>query len=236
MLIGILQTGQAPRDLLADHGDYPAMFARLLATDDVEFKSWHVEGMEFPGSVHDADGWLITGARHGVYEDHPFIPPLEAFVRAAFDAEVPVVGICFGHQIMAQALGGRVARFSGGWAIGPQEYDFGGRALVMNAWHQDQVMEPPPGAEVIAQNDFCRYAGLSYGSRGLSVQAHPEFTDGFISGLIDTRGRGVVPDTQLERARAQLGEPLDSDLVAQWIIGFFRSATAAKGVRDVRVD
>jgi GMP synthase-like glutamine amidotransferase len=222
MLIGILQTGQAPADLRDRSGDYPDMFKRLLAGHGLEFRSWHVEGMEFPESVHDADGWLITGSRHGVYEDHPFIPRLEAFIREAYAAHVPMVGICFGHQMIAQALGGKVEKFEGGWAVGPQDYDFDGDHLTLNAWHQDQVVAPPDGATVIASNDFCRYAGFRYDDRALTVQPHPEFSDDFLTGLMETRGKGLVPEPLMEQARDRLGQPSSSSAMAGRVADFFK--------------
>ncbi len=151
--------------------------------------------MEFPKGVHDCDGWLITGSRHGAYEDHPFIPPLEQFIRDAYAAHVPVVGICFGHQIIAQAMGGRVERYEGGWSVGPTTYDFGGEAFTMNAWHRDQVVEKPQGAQVVASNDFCQNAALLYDDRMFTVQAHPEFPNSFVDGLMRTRGPALSPMT-----------------------------------------
>ncbi len=156
MRIGILQTGLAPEALAQDMGDYPDMFARLLDGHGFTFQTWKVVDGEFPEDVHAADGWLITGSRHGVYEDHPWIPPLEAFIRDAFAAHVPVVGICFGHQIVAQAMGGKVERYAGGWAVGATEYDFGDETLRLNAWHRDQVIRAPDGAQVVASNDVLR--------------------------------------------------------------------------------
>jgi GMP synthase-like glutamine amidotransferase len=222
MLIGILQTGQAPAELRERTGDYPAMFERLLAGHGLEFRTWHVEAMEFPESVHDADGWLITGSRHGAYEDHPFIAPLEAFIRDAYAARVPLVGVCFGHQIIAQALGGRVEKFDGGWAVGPQRYDFDGTPLTLNAWHQDQVVQPPEGATIIASNDFCRYAGLAYDNHALSVQAHPEYGGDFIEDLMQTRGKGIVPAALMDQARARFGQPNSSAQIAARIVDFFK--------------
>ncbi len=221
MLIGILQTGYAP-DALREAGDYPDMFERLLEGHGFDFRTWRVVDNEFPESVKDADGWLITGSKHGVYEDHAFIAPLEQFVRDAFAARVPVAGICFGHQIMASALGGRVEKYAGGWSVGPTEYDFEGERLTLNAWHQDQVTAPPPGARTIASTPFCAYAGFAYDDRGLSVQPHPEFSDAFLGGLIDTRGRGAVPEGQLDAAKARLGQPNDSARIAARIAEFFR--------------
>ena len=227
MRIGILETGLAPEDLRARFGSYPDLFARLLAPHGFDFDTYSVVGMEFPDSVHDAEGWLITGSRHGVYDDLPFIPPLEALVRQAVAEAVPVVGICFGHQVLAQALGGRVEKFHGGWAVGPQDYDFDGTPMRLNAWHQDQEIEPPEGAEVIATHPFCPYAGLRYGDRALSVQAHPEFDDGFITGLIESRGRGVVPDDRLDAALNRLGGGGDSAVIAARIAAFFRQPRRA---------
>lgn len=221
MLIGILQTGYAP-DALREAGDYPDMFERLLEGHGFDFRTWRVVDNEFPESVKEADGWLITGSKHGVYEDHAFIAPLEQFVRDAFAARVPVAGICFGHQIMASALGGRVEKYAGGWSVGPTEYDFEGERLTLNAWHQDQVTAPPPGARTIASTPFCAYAGFAYDDRGLSVQPHPEFSDAFLGGLIDTRGRGAVPQAQLDAAKARLGQPNDSARIAARIAEFFR--------------
>ncbi|MBD3787462.1 MAG: type 1 glutamine amidotransferase [Sphingomonadales bacterium] len=221
MLIGILQTGQSPDVLRAEAGDYPAMFERLLAGHGFTFRSYHVEAMEFPADVHDCDGWLITGSRHGAYEDHPFIAPLEEFIRRAMAAHVPMVGICFGHQIIAQAMGGRVEKYAGGWAVGAQDYDFGGETITLNAWHQDQVTQAPAGAEVAACNDFCANAALVYGDDAYTVQAHPEFQDGFVEGLMDTRGQGVVPEPVMEAARARLGQPNQSDAIADRIAAFF---------------
>ena len=148
MRIGILKCGQSPEVLRGDLGDYDTMFERLLAGRGFEFDSYHVEAMEFPDTPQSADGWLLTGSRHGAYEDHAFIPPLEDFIRAAYAQAVPMVGICFGHQIIAQALGGKVVKHPAGWAVGPQDYDFGGERITLNAWHQDQVVTLPEGAEV----------------------------------------------------------------------------------------
>lgn len=226
MRIGILQCGQSPAQLKRDLGDYPDMFVRLLDGRGFDFTTWHVEKMAFPDDIHDADGWLLTGSRHGAYEDHAFIPPLEDFIRRVHDAGVPMVGICFGHQIIAQALGGTVVKHPGGWAVGAQDYDFGGQPVTLNAWHQDQVVALPPGAQVAGRNAFCENAALIYGDRAFTVQAHPEFGDAFIQGLMHTRAKGVVPDDLLAAASARMGQADGASLLADQIEAFFKQPRA----------
>lgn len=224
MHIGILQTGHAPDTMRAAVGAYSDYFERLLGGEGFRFTTWDVVDDIFPERVDAAEGWLITGSKHGAYEDLPWIARLEAFLRAAYAAEVPIVGICFGHQILAQALGGRVEKFSGGWAVGPTSYDWGGETVRLNAWHQDQVVEAPAEAEVIARDGFCANAALAYGKRALTIQAHPEYDDAAIEMLIAARGPTMgIPD-QLAAATAALGQGDDRAAIAARIAAFFREA------------
>ena len=226
MRIGILQTGHVVEDLKPDFGDYDDMFSRLLGGRGFDFQTWNVVDGELPDSHSDADGWLITGSRFAVYEDHDWIQPLAAFLRGCYDAASPVAGICFGHQILAHALGGRVEKFKGGWSVGLNEYEFKGRRVKLNAWHQDQVVEPPAGAKVAGTSPNCEFAMLEYGGRAISIQPHPEFDGGFIARLIELRGRGIVPNELLREAVDRLGNPSDSDFIASEIAEFFLNPSA----------
>lgn len=221
MLIGILQTGHVIDELREEYGDYDGMFRQLLGGRGFEFRTWNVVDCEFPGSPRDADGWLITGSRFAVYEDHPWIGPLAAFIRDCYQAAFPIAGICFGHQMLAHALGGKVEKFSGGWSVGLNEYEFEGHSIKLNSWHQDQVVELPDEAETIGSSKFCKFAMIAYGEKAISVQPHPEFDQEFLAQLIDKRGRGIVPEELLREAIKSLDKPADSARIASALSDFF---------------
>ncbi len=226
MKIGILVTGHPPDELYSQFGAYDAMFRTLLNGNGFEFESYAVVDNQFPDSADQADGWIITGSRHGAYEDHAWIPPLEDLIREIRNNGQPLIGVCFGHQIIAQALGGKVEKFSGGWAVGRTDYDYDGQTVTLNAWHQDQVVELPQGAKVTGSNDFCRNAMIAYGDTIWTVQAHPEYGDGFIKGLMETRGKGVVPDALMQDAANRLPTKDDNPRIAQHMADFLKKERA----------
>ncbi|MDB2407609.1 type 1 glutamine amidotransferase [Jannaschia sp.] len=228
MKIGILMTGHLPDPLRARMGDLDGMFERLLDGHGFSFQSFDIEGMAFPDGPDACDGWLITGSRHGVYEDHPFIPRLEAFIRDVHAADIPLVGICFGHQIVASALGGRVEKFDRGWALGRSEYSVEGAApMHLNAWHQDQVLEAPKGARALGSNAFCKNAMLVYGDRMFTVQPHPEFEPDLIAAFVsERRGTGTYPDDLMDRAGHETAQPLDNARMGAALARFLKTRTA----------
>lgn len=224
MKIGILQTGRTPDEMRATHGDYDDLFKRMLDGRGFTFETFAALDGVLPASVTEADGWLITGSKFGAYEGHSWIPPLEEFLRQAFAAGVPIVGVCFGHQILAQALGGKVEKFAGGWQVGPTDYlRSDGTKDQIIAWHQDQVTQLPEGAEVIGASDLCANAMLSYGDKALTVQPHPEFSHAFLQDLLNAR-RDVLPAHIADGAQARIGGDLTSSGYAMKFEEFFRRA------------
>lgn len=234
MKLGILETGRPPEGL-EHHGSYPAMFEALLGAD-LDYVAYPVIDDVFPGSIHDADAWLVTGSRFGAYDDAPWIRRLEAFLCQAVAAKVPVVGICFGHQVLAKALGARVEKAAAGWGVGPHDYEVVERApwmdepaerFTLNAMHQDQVLSLPPGARLLARSDFCPFAALAYGEHAISLQAHPEFTNAFERELIEKRRGKVIPEERADPALAAIGEAPtapDAERIAGWIRRFLDTA------------
>jgi len=225
MNLAILETGRPPAALEAEFGRYPAMFERLLG---MEARNYDVAAGEMPPDVGRHDAYLITGSPAGVYDDLPWIAPLKSFLRAA-RGRAKLVGICFGHQIMAEAFGGRVEKAEKGWGVGLHNYPIVRREpwmdavplIAVPASHQDQIVQPPPGVELIASSLFTPYAGLAWrDGSAISFQFHPEMSPDFARALIASRA-DRIPDA--EAAIATLEAPNDNARVGDWIRRFLLS-------------
>ncbi|MFT5260163.1 MAG: GMP synthase-like glutamine amidotransferase [Saprospiraceae bacterium] len=235
--LGILEVGLVREDISAGFDTYPQMFETLLsaADPDLNYQTYTVVDGDMPDSPSQCDAWLITGSRHGVYEDHDWIEPLSDFVREAYANDIPLVGICFGHQLMAQALGGKVIKSNKGWGVGVHHYDLKNQPdwmkspngkVKIHAFHQDHVVEVPEGAEVIASSEFCENAGLIYGKKGISFQGHPEFQNDYQLALLKLFTPSLLPTdlTKPEIDKMNAGEVPDTAMLAQWITRFLKEA------------
>lgn len=243
MKIGILETGHLSDSLKAKYGRYPDFFERLVAPHllEAEFFAVAIVDGEQPESPMQADGWIITGSRSGAYEDEPWIPPLETFLRACLESKVPVAGICFGHQILAQAMGGKVVNSPKGWGFGIHDYELKARPawlaqipqeFSIPAIHQDQVIEAPQGAQVFAESSFCPIAGLAYGGldnpHAISIQPHPEMSADFVADIAEERLKDIISAEIVKPALKSLEKPADQEAWGKTIAAFFRQSKAAR--------
>ena len=230
MKVGILKTGRPPRPAIAQFGTYPDMFMALLGPDTFDWRTYDVDGGELPAAPEDCDAYIVTGSAAGVYDDDPWIGGLLGFLRAA-RGRAKLVGVCFGHQVMAQAFGGQVIKSPKGWGIGAHDYAVLSREpwmdsaapLRLPASHQDQVVVAPPGADVIAASAFTPIAGLAWRDQpAISMQPHPEFDPTYATALIEARRGKVYPDDEADRAIASFTGPDDRARVGRWIGAFLR--------------
>lgn len=232
MKIGILQTGETPPPLRGQYGRYPDMFADLFARagGGEEFVVYDVRRGKLPKHPQACDGYIITGSRHGVYEDLPWIARLLDYVQTLYRARRPMAGVCFGHQAIAAALGGEVVKSPKGWGVGLQSWDVLRAAPWMKttpkkfsllSFHQDQVIKLPRGAARLFGSKFCDNAGFVIGNRVFCVQGHPEFVPDFCRDLAKHREEILTP--QLVAAAAKPGNH-QGLLCARWMRAFFQHA------------
>lgn len=228
MKIGVLKTGRPPKPAIPTFGTYPDMFMELLGRDAYDWRTYAADEGEYPANPEDCDAYIVTGSAAGVYDDDPWIGQLMDFLRAA-KGRAKLVGVCFGHQAMAQAFGGRVIKSPKGWGIGEHAYEVLGRepwmddapAIRLPASHQDQVVALPPGAEVIARSEFTPFAALAWRDQpAISMQPHPEFLPAYATALIEARRGKVYADEEADRAVASFGRPDDRARVGGWIRAF----------------
>jgi len=218
MRVGLLLCDHVDDRLRAIAGDYDEMFGSLFS--ELDLVPYDAIGGVLPKDADDCDAWLLTGSRHSAYDHEPWISALSAFVRDLRASGAPTVGICFGHQLLAHALGGRVEKAATGWGVGahaierPAAADW--RLLFM---HQDQVVALPGDGVVLGSTDHCPVAALQIGSSMVGVQAHPEFTGDYERALLDARVERIGA-AKVESARTSLEAPTDEHAAARWLAGF----------------
>lgn len=237
MKIGILQADHVSEPLLEVHGDYDAMFRVLLGEVDpsLDYAVYPVVDGEFPKSPQDCDAWLITGSRYGTYDDEPWIARLRDFIRHVVADGKRIAGICFGHQLLADTLGGESGKSSKGWGVGLQywepfapviEDELVPTGLKLLASHQDQVRRLPAEATRIAGSAFCENAAFRIGDQVLAFQGHPEFTPAYSRDLMNLR-RGRIPDAVVDVGLETLKDSPDRQAVATWLVRFLCGEAAS---------
>lgn len=237
MKLGILKTGAPPAPLEAQYGGYPDMFQRLLGQGTHDYVVFDVAAGALPPGPEACDAYLVTGSSAGVYEPDPWIAQLIAFLQAA-KGRAGLVGVCFGHQVMAQAFGGQVIQSPKGWGIGLHTYDIQApvpglaerTSVAAPASHQDQVVSLPPGARVLASSPFTPLGMLAYDDQpAVSIQLHPEFEPAYARALIEARRGSRYEDMQADQAVASYAAPDDRAALGEWISTFLATFRPARG-------
>ena len=215
-------------------GDYPELFERLLSEDDLEVICFDGRAPELPDPA-SCNGWLIPGSRTSVYGDDEWLPALRSWTSTAIESRLPLAGVCFGHQLVAQVLGSRVGPADVGWNIGAITYEVKGETpsaplgverFTLLASHQDQVAELPAGATLIASAPTCPIAAYAVDDVVLCVQAHPEFVAPLARSLYESRIDRIGAEP-VARAVASLDTSLDRALIGRWLMTAARRAATS---------
>ena len=238
MKIGILKCDSTNEHFRKEHGDYPEMFISLFQSVEpfLEFETYDVILREFPNNLQDNDVYLISGSRYGVNDGDNWIDDLEKFVLELQHRKHPLIGICFGHQMIAKALGGKTELATQGWGAGVQKY----QKILTEPWmepdlkqfsilsfHKDQVTKLPEGAVLIAENDFCPYSAYYIGEWLISFQGHPELTKDYVKDLLHYR-ENILGKEILESGLKSLEKEIQPGIIAKWILNFINNGLASK--------
>lgn len=235
--IGIIEADQLYSDLQDDYQSYGVMFARLFeqlpnwSNQHYCYQHYYILDGHWPSDHNPCDVYLITGSKSGVYDTAPWIPKLINWIQRQYQLNVPLLGICFGHQILAHALGGNASQCDRGWGVGIRsislnrlpsdtsvsETDITAVSLIYS--HQDQVDRLPADAQILLADEFCPYAAFEIPQRVLAFQGHPEFTSEYLQRLLPRRIKHIGAAT-LNAGLSSLDKAADDLLVAQWMINF----------------
>jgi len=227
--LGILKADIVDEPERTENGDFDEMFVKLFSEVpqfEHEFRVYELTLNKFPKCVHECDSYLITGSRFSVYDDEPWIHQLKNFVRRIHEAKIKLIGICFGHQIIADALGGIVLKSEKGWGLGAHEYkvvhpnplSFNCANIQLLCSHQDQVVKVPDLAKVVLTSNFCENAGTMIDEYIVTIQGHPEFSKSFANSLCWSHKEEL--GEQFETAVESLTSTTDESLVAGLLVSF----------------
>ena len=237
MKLGILKTDAVRPEWVPDFGEYPDMFIGLLGQvdPDLDFRVYDVEQGEYPADIDEVDAYLITGSKSSVYDDKPWIATLMEFVRELDRRRKKLVGICFGHQLVAHALGGKTDKSPKGWGVGlhthrfntvPEWHDDDDLDFDILVSHQDQVVSNATGARVLAGSEFCENAVCQIGNHILTFQGHPEFVPEYSREIMEFRREMIGEHTYADGVASLAANP-QRERVARWIVNFLRDPVAA---------
>lgn len=236
-LLGLLETDTLYDDLILDYGSYGQMFADFFnkLNGALDYRYYQVQDGELPQSPSECDAYLITGSKAGVYDNLPWIEPLQAWIRDFHAQKAKIIGICFGHQIIAHSLGGFAAKSDQGWGVGvlSTEQTFTANhpaynsALRLIHSHQDQVIKLPASATRRAGSAFCPNAAMSIDDTVLTFQAHPEFSPVYLQRLLERRKEKIGLE-RFQQALASLAQPTDHEWVGRYLLDFIKLKVTVK--------
>jgi GMP synthase-like glutamine amidotransferase len=229
--IGLLQCDHVAAELAPRFGDQPTFFQNLFAkhAPEITLDVFDIQAGKYPANPNQYDGFIGTGAKYSVTENLPWIKRFKEYVYYLYQQKMKFIGICFGHQMIAHALGGRCDVSERGWGLGVQKIHIHKKkswmqpevdAISLLYSHMDQIITLPQGSEVLAGNDHCPYAIITVDDHFIGIQAHPEFTPAYLDLLMQSRVDRIGAE-KVAAAQKTLAEKIDENIVARWMVNFF---------------
>jgi len=239
MILGIFDADVLPGDLQPQYFSYGHMVINLFRQVDREcqFKVYSAVNHEYPDHHDECDAYLITGSKNSSYDEDDWIKGLKNVIQKLYLQRKKLLGICFGHQLIAYALGGRTELARQGWGIGvhgyqtteiaQQELNFLPNSFSLLASHRDQVIKLPEGAQLVAHSRFCANAAYQIKSRVLCFQGHPEFVPEYADALMRRR-KFIIPNDIFKDAQKSLSHPTHHLAVAKCMMGFIEKENSSE--------
>ena len=229
LYVGILEAGPNSPDMIQKHGSFGSWFVRFFSqtSSNFSFRIYKSYNGELPPVSEECDAYVVTGSHHSVLDDTSWMRKLQHFLTKTSKKQ-PVVGICFGHQLLHHALGGTVEQATNGWGIGIHKYsiikntewmDRPKKTLQLCVSHADQVIRTAPHTNLIAESNFCPNAMTTIGKNILTLQAHPEMMVEFAADLYNSR-RSQLGENLVDIALQSLKRPTDEQIVSRWVTNF----------------
>lgn len=228
--ICILETDIIRPELVDQYDSYGRMFQQLFAQQPIaaEFKVYNVVDGHYPPDSEQYDAYLVTGSKADSFGPDAWIQTLKTFLLERYNRGDKLLGVCFGHQLLALLLGGKAERAEQGWGVGTHQYRLAHKAewmspdledLTLLISHQDQVTQLPENATLLASSDFCPIASYCIGDQVLCFQGHPEFVHSYSRALLDLRQQHIGEPTYT-RGVNSLDRDHQGHTVAEWMMRF----------------
>jgi GMP synthase (glutamine-hydrolysing) len=231
MKVALLVCDDSSRAFPHHQGSYLDMFVRLFSfiKHNVELIPFDVRFNNYPDDWGIFNGFLTTGSSFSVYEDVPWIQELKNFTCKLYESGHKFFGVCFGHQLIAESLGGKVAKAPQGWMVGVKQTDIilnkswmdpqSSHCMVISS-HQDQIIQLPPKAEVIGFSEGCPYSMIALADHFVGFQGHPEFSKAYALPLMESR-QDRIPKKIIQEAKQSFEISPEQHMLASWIFNFF---------------
>ncbi|MGH8353677.1 MAG: amidotransferase [Pseudomonas sp.] len=236
--ICILETDILRPELVDRYQGYGRMFEQLFAQQPIaaQFSVYNVVEGNYPADPERFDAYLVTGSKADSFGTEPWIITLKTYLLERYERGAKLLGICFGHQLLALLLGGKSERATQGWGVGTHRY----RLAEQPAWmspavdeltllvsHQDQVTALPENARVLASSEFCPIAAYSIDDRVLCFQGHPEFIPDYSKALLEIRQQHLG-EQLYQQGVASLQHAHQGTTVAEWMMRFVAQGRAVE--------